>query len=113
MLDDLTVCHLSDIDRPLDERELDALGRIDILLLPVGGGSTLDGVLATEVLNQIEPRIVIPMQYALSGLKTTSAGVEGFLKEYGIKNPEKMDKLKIQKRDLPSEETRVTLLDPA
>lgn len=110
-LDDLSVCHLSDIDRPLSERELDALGRIDILLLPVGGGATLPPKGAVEVLNQIDPRIVIPMLYNIPGFKKDLGAIDAFLKEYGLKNPEKEDKFKILKRDLPSEETKVILLN--
>lgn len=110
-IDDVTIGHLGDIDRPLTESELDALGRIDILLLPVGGHSVLGPQLAVEVLNQIEPRVAIPMMYALSGMKGELESVERFLKEYGIKDAEKVDRLKMIKRDLPAEETRVILLN--
>lgn len=110
-IDDIVLGHLGCIDRALTEQELDALGRIDILLLPVGGGSTLSGRLAVEVLKQIEPRIVVPMQYKIPGLKSESEPLEIFLKEYGIKDPEKADKLKMLRRDLPSDETRVVVLN--
>ncbi|MDO8490114.1 MAG: MBL fold metallo-hydrolase, partial [bacterium] len=112
-VDDVNIGHLGSIDRALTESELDALGRIDVLLLPVGGAGTLDAETAIEVLKQIEPRIVVPMQYAIPGLNLDSQPLEKFLKEYGLKDVEKLDKLKVQKRDLPSEDTRVVVINPS
>ncbi|MBI4268574.1 MBL fold metallo-hydrolase [Candidatus Uhrbacteria bacterium] len=110
-LDDVVIGHLGTIDRQLTESELDALGRIDILLLPVGGDAMLNASLAVEVLKEIEPRVVIPMQYKIPGAKIEAAPVDQFLKEYGIKDAERLDKIKLLKRDLPAEETRVIVLN--
>ena len=111
-IDDVYVAHLGTLDRTLTEAELDALGRIDVLLLPVGGGSVLDPSVAVEVITQIEPRIVVPMMYKLAGVKTDLRPVEDFLKEYGTKDAEHEDKLKVLKKDLPAEETKVIVLNP-
>ena len=111
-IDELYIAHLGTLNRTLTEQELDALGRIDVLLLPVGGGSVLDPKTAVEVVGQIEPRIVVPMMYALAGIKTDLRPVEDFLKEYGTVDASREDKLKVQKKDLPAEETKVVVLLP-
>jgi L-ascorbate metabolism protein UlaG (beta-lactamase superfamily) len=84
---------------------------VDVLLVPVGEGSVLTGKQAVEAVTQLSPRIVVPMHYALPGLKTKYDPVEKFLKEMGAGKPEHTSKLKIMKKDLPAEETRVIIID--
>ncbi len=110
--DELYVLHCGSLDRLLTEKEIDQIGKVDILLLPVGGGSAMDSKTAVECIGQIEPRIVIPMQYKLSGFKSDLGSVEQFLKEYGVKATETSDKLKIFKKELPAEETKIIVLNP-
>jgi L-ascorbate metabolism protein UlaG (beta-lactamase superfamily) len=112
-VDDVFVGHVGGLDRPLTEHELDQLGRIDILLLPVGGGSSLDAKGALEVVGQIEPRIVIPMEYKIPGLKGDLHPVDDFLKEYGTKDVKRDDKLKVMKKDLPAGDMSVIILNAA
>ncbi len=112
-IDDIIIAHLGALNRPLTEKELDSLGRVDILLLPVGGATVLDAESAVEVLKEVESRVVIPMQYAVSGLKENFAELDVFLKEYGLKALEPMDKYKIAKKDLPVEETTIIALQAA
>lgn len=111
-IDDVYIGHLGTLDRPLTEHELDALGRVDILLLPVGGGATFDPRAAIDVITQVEPRIVVPMMYRLAGAKTDLRPVDDFLKEYGVKDVQREDKIKVLKKDLPAEETKVIVLNP-
>lgn len=111
-IDDIYIGHFGTLDRPLTEHELDALGRVDVLLLPVGGGATLDPRTAIEVITQVEPRIVVPMMYKLAGVKTDLRPVDDFLKEYGVKDVQREDKIKVLKKDLPAEETKVIVLNP-
>lgn len=111
-IDDIYVGHLGTLDRTLTEHELDALGRIDVLLLPVGGGTTLSPKSAIDVITQIEPRIVVPMMYKLAGVKADLRPIEDFLKEYGVKDAAREDKLKVLKKDLPADETKVVVLNP-
>jgi len=51
------------------------------------------------------------MHYKISGVNLKIDGVDKFLKEFGVTQPEKMDKLKISKKDLPQEETKVIILN--
>lgn len=110
-MDDLTVTHLGDLGAILDAKQLERLEGTDILLIPVGDGFTLDAKKAVEVINQLEPRIVIPMHYSLPGLKFDLAGVDKFIKELGLP-PRYEEKLKISKRDLPTENTELVILTP-
>ncbi|MCB0123216.1 MAG: MBL fold metallo-hydrolase [Caldilineaceae bacterium] len=111
----LIVGHLVDLGEVLSQSAVDdmKLGEIDILFVPVGGGSTLDATHAVEVVSVFEPKIVIPMHYQHPGLTTSLAEqlepVDKFLKEFGAGIPEPQETLKISKSNLP-EETEVVLL---
>ncbi|HOO52795.1 MAG TPA: MBL fold metallo-hydrolase [Methanothrix sp.] len=62
-MDGVRVCHLGDLGHLLSEKEVAALGRVDVLMIPVGGAFTLDGEGAKKVVGQINPRIVMPMHF--------------------------------------------------
>ncbi len=108
-VDGITICHLGDLGHTLDTKQLERLVGVDILLVPVGGGFTLDAKLAAEVVAQIEPRIVIPMHYKTEDLTLELEGVERFVKELGL-TPSYEEKLKISKKDLPSEDMELVIL---
>jgi L-ascorbate metabolism protein UlaG (beta-lactamase superfamily) len=60
----LRIAHLGDLGHTLDDDELEAIGSVDVLLVPVGGGTTLDAYQATRVVDQLHPRLmVVPMHY--------------------------------------------------
>ena len=111
-IDDCSLIHLGSLNRMLTEKELEELGNVDIVCIPVGGNGVLDAKKAVELINELEPRIVLPMQYKVAGLKRDCDGVEVFLKEYGVKDVQTLDKLKVVKKDLPSDTTEIILLNP-
>lgn len=107
-IDEMVLCHLGDLgQKELNEDQLDIIGEVDILMVPVGGNYTADYKSAAHIVNQVEPRIVIPMAYRLPGLKVKLDEIDLFFKEIGISPKEKVDKLKIAKKDLPPEEMEV------
>lgn len=111
-IEGIKIAHLGDLGQhTLTTEQLELLEGTDILLIPVGGNFTIDGAEAVEIISQIQPRIVIPMHYKIPGLNLKLEGVEKFLKEFGVTSPEKMEKLKINKKDLPQEETKVIILE--
>ena len=110
-MDNVSILHLGDLGHVLTDEQVSRLGNVDILLIPVGGHSTIGAKEATELVNKIEPRIVIPMHYKMEGLKFDLDPVDKFLKEMGATKAETMPKLKVDKKDLPQEETRVILLE--
>lgn len=110
----LIVGHLGDLGRVLSQSAVDdmKIGEVDILLVPVGGGATLDATHAVEMVSVFEPKIVIPMHYQQPGLAKDFGeleAVEKFLKEFGSGEPEPQETLKITKSSLP-EETEVVVL---
>ncbi len=114
---DLTVGHMGDIGEVPAQSEIEELdiGEVDVLMVPVGGGATLDPARAVELVGLLEPRIVIPMHYRHDGLAGLFVdqleGVEKFLKEFGAPALDPVETLKISKTGLP-EETQVVLLTP-
>lgn len=108
---DLSIGHLGDLGTPIVDNQRELLEDVDILLVPVGDESVLTAKQAVEVITQLSPRIVVPMHYALPGLKTKSDPVEKFLKEMGVFKAEHVTKLKLMKKDLPADETKVIVID--
>ena len=82
-IDDVVVAHLGDLGHQLDATQLEQLGSVDVLLLPVGGGNCLSATQAAAVVNQVEPKIVVPMHYRLPGLKPQLDEPQHFAKEMG------------------------------
>lgn len=111
-IDGLNVVHLGDLGHTLSEEAVDELGATDILLVPVGGVYTIDAKTASDVVSQLEPKIVIPIHYKIAGLKFELDPVENFLKEMGFESAEPLPKLSITKDKLP-EELQVVVLSKA
>ncbi len=109
-IDGITVCHLGDLGHVLTAEQVEEIGDVDVLLLPVGGKSTLNAATAAEVIRQIEPKVVIPMHYQTPVLKRELESVDSFLKEMGIEKPPSQPKLSLNPSSLPSS-TQVFLLD--
>lgn len=108
-LDGLSIVHLGDLGHLLTEDQLTEIGTTDILMVPVGGHYTIDSKEASEVVAQLEPRIIIPMHYAIDGHNPNLTGVDPFLKEMGVENPTPAPKLSITKDKLPDEPQVVVL----
>lgn len=87
-MDGYRICHLGDLGHMLTENDIEKLGKIDILLIPVGGNFTIDGKKAAELAVKIDPHIIIPMHFKTPKLSFPLDGVETFLKY--MKNGEKL-----------------------
>ena len=83
---------------------------MDVLLLPVGGVSTIDAPVATEVIRRLEPGVVIPMHYKTPELKRELEPVDKFLQEMGIGQIDSQPKLSLTQSSLPTS-TQVFLLN--
>ena len=108
-MDNLTVCHLGDISHVPTQSQVEAVDQVDILLIPVGNGRSLNATQASEVIGIIEPAIVIPMHYALPGMAISLDPLEKFLKEMGLAQIEAQPKLRIAANNLPPETQTVIL----
>lgn len=108
----IRVAHFGDFGQgELTDEQREELNGVDIVFLPVGGVYTVDAHDAAKVLGQIEPKIVIPMHYAIPSLAIKLNRVDDFLKEMGDKI-ETIEKLSIKKKDFTEENTRVVVLTP-
>ncbi len=106
--EDVRICHLGDFgEAELSDKQLQEIGDVDVLMIPVGGVYTIDAKGATKVISQIEPRMVVPMHYKIDGLKVELEELENFLKAIGEKSAEKEEKLILQKKNLPSGEMKI------
>ena len=94
------------------EAEVEALGNIDILFLPVGGGNWANAKQAVETISLIEPRMVIPLAHHVEGMKEQLGTADAFCKELVCQRQD-ANKIKITKRDLPAEDLVVTVLERA
>lgn len=115
-LDGFSICHLSNLGHKLTPEMLEIIGDVDILLIPVGGAPDtggLDAKKAHEVIEQIDPRVVIPMYYSIPGMKLPLGELEAFLKEVGLHSPEREKTLKFQSpANLPQEKMEFRILEP-
>lgn len=110
--EDMRILNLNHIRTfSMKEDDLDALGEIDILILPVGGNSVMTAKDASKIAHEIEPKIVIPSHYATEGLALPYEKVDGFIKEMGGKS-ESMEKLLIKKKDLDPDKMQIITLEP-
>lgn len=111
--EDMRLCHLGDLGQSeLTSEQVDQIGEVDILFVPVGGTYTIDAKEAAHVVSQIEPKIVVPMHYALPNVKAKLADVGQFLKIMGVKTQEPEEKISLKQKDLDGEETKVIVLQP-
>ena len=113
-LDEFSVCHLGDIGHAPTQAQIDKIGHVDALFVPVGGVFTITAEQAVEVINAIEPSYVIPMHYKTEKHDPTVFGemsdLDTFLKVYGVS---KLPQANLQLSSLSSpEETELVVLEP-
>lgn len=106
----MRLAHLGALDRKLTDDELTALGDVDILFVPVGGGMVLDTTTATDVVQAVEPRAVVPMFYGDTKLKLKESNPKAFLKALGAAHTDEGGKWKIKRSGLPEEDLQVVTL---
>lgn len=112
-VEDVKILVTGHIYPELSDEQLEAIGLIDVMIIPVGGnGYTLDGVGALKVIKKIEPKIIIPTHYAQNGVNypVSQAELEDVLKQLSMEPQETTTKLKLKSGDLP-ETTQLIILE--
>lgn len=109
-IDDLVLAFLGSLKEPLPDEMVEKFENVDILFVPVGGGDVLDAKKATAMVNVIEPRVVIPMQFQMNETNLKLDSLDKFLKEIGASKLAPVTKYKISRKDLPEEEMQVVIL---
>jgi L-ascorbate metabolism protein UlaG (beta-lactamase superfamily) len=110
-VEEICLAHLGALDRALTDDEVAALRNVDVLFLPVGGGKVMSPTVATEVIAEVEPRIVVPMTYGMPNIKESFQPVAAFCKAMGVCQREDVRTLKLTKKGLPEEDMKVYILE--
>ena len=108
-IDEVKVLYLPNLDHILKETVLEKVGNADVLLIPVGGAGVLDAKTANKAYEEIEPKVVIPMQHS----EGDYAPVGDFLKEVGQTGLEFENSVKLSKAKLPTDTTEFHVLSQA
>jgi L-ascorbate metabolism protein UlaG (beta-lactamase superfamily) len=108
--DGLTVAHLGDLRSVPTQAEIEALGTVNVALVPVGGGGSLNAAKAAEVVSLLEPNLVIPMHFHTPASKLPLDRLDKFLKEMGLHEADTAPSLKVTHSGLP-DETKVIVLE--
>ena len=105
-------CHLGDLGTSLDKKQLEEVNGVDVLAIPVGGPHSLNAKEAKAVVDQIEPKMVLPMHYKIPGINIKDITDEkNFCKEIGLCPKDKVAKLVLKKKDIESEEMKVVMME--
>ncbi len=105
--ENINLCFMGDYgEKDLRPEVKEAIGKVDILFMPIGGGSVLEPETAVKVINQIEPAIVIPMHYSKKDF------LKSFMAELGVKDLKPLEKFSVKKKDIPEDKgTQVVVLE--
>ena len=111
-LHDIKLCHLGDLGHLLSQRQVNEIGDVDILFIPVGGFYTIDAADASRVCDQLKSKVIIPMHFKTPQCTYPIAGVDDFLR--GKENVKKMDSNEVEFKldELPAV-TEIVVLKPA
>ena len=108
-MDEVRLCHLGDLGHVLLPHQVEELGTVQVLFIPVGGVSTIDARIAAEIVRLLNPKLVLPMHYQTEVVAWLDP-VDKFLKEMGLRGVAPQPKVSLTRSHLPSE-TQVAVLD--
>ncbi len=110
-LEGIKICHLGDLGHLPDSEQMESLSDVDVLFLPVGGGNTIAGVTAAEIVRHLSPKFAIPMHYKISTLTRELEPPDRFFKELGIREVVSQSRLSVNRSTLSADSTKVIVLD--
>jgi len=98
-IDGVSVVHLGDIGHQLSDEEIQRIGKVDILFIPVGGYFTIDATTAESIAAKLMPRIIVPMHFKTKGCGFPIAPVDDYIKNKEVKTCD--GEFEITKENLP------------
>ncbi len=107
----IRLCHLGAQGTKLTPEQLEQVGDVDILFVPVGGKACLDPKKAKEVIEQIEPRVIVPMCYDTDGNNLDLGDLQSFLTVMGSNVDEPMDTFRVKRSELPEDNSKLVVLN--
>lgn len=111
-LDGIRLCHVGDLGQHLTADHVADIGEVDVLMVPVGGNFTINAEQAWQLVEQLSPRVVIPMHYKTAKTNLPIEPVDGFLA--GRRNVERRGKSEIELTpETLGEDLRIVVLEPA
>lgn len=111
-LDGIKICHLGDLGHLLTDKQVLEIGKVAMLLIPVGGFYTIGASIASQVCNRLKPMVIIPMHFKTDRCHLPIATVEEFLKgKTGVTRPDSSE-VEFKRGELPAN-TRIVILKPA
>ena len=110
-IDGVRVCHLGDLGHPLSNQQVADIGKVDVLLIPVGGFFTIDAKVASKVCDRLKPRVIIPMHYKNEKLDFPIAGVDDFLEGKASVRKSRSSEAEFKAGALPAK-TEIIVLKP-
>lgn len=108
--EDIRICHLGDLGVDLNVKQLEKIGDVDILMIPVGGNYTIDFKLAARISKKLSPSIIIPMHYKIKGTKIDLSDEKDFCSEMGNCPKERINKINLKKKDLEEKNMEILLM---
>jgi len=108
-IDGISICHLGDISSPLTTRQVDDLKPVDLLFVPIGGRCTLDIDQVYQTLQDLDPKIVIPMHYETIGVKVELDGLDPFVRRIGLELSQPQPRVVVTTGNLPAD-MRITTM---
>ncbi len=111
VIDRIRVCHMGSFNTKASDEILDKIGNVDILIIPVGGTGCINAEKAKEIIEEVDPRIIIPMQYKNENNLDQQDTLQDFLKKMGMTEIEPTDTYTITRSQLPDDKSEVILLN--
>ena len=108
-VDGIKICHLGDLGQQLDASQIAEIGKVDVLLIPVGGHFTIDASAAGKICNKLNPKVAIPMHYKTAKCNYSIAGVDEFITVRIKVSRLDTAEVELQKDRLPGETQTVIL----
>lgn len=109
--EEMNICHLGDLGHILTENQVEDIGDVDVLMIPIGGTYTLDAKEAEKVIAQIDPKVIIPMHYKIPGLNLDIDDKEKFAKEVGLEMENGISKFTFKSNDLKDIQNKVIFMN--
>lgn len=110
--EDIRICHLGDLGAPeLSVKQMEKIGEVDILMIPIGGKYTIDAKTAVKIAKKLSPSIIIPIHYKMSGTKLDIVDEKDFCSEIGNCPKQKVNKISLKKKDLDGKSMEVLLMN--
>jgi L-ascorbate metabolism protein UlaG (beta-lactamase superfamily) len=103
-MEGVVFCHLGDLGHLLSQEQVEELGRVDVLFVPVGGVFTIDGAQAQQLVRMIRPKVAVPMHFRVGGLSLSIHNADEFLEGLPEERVVRVgNEVEFEKEELPEE----------